>query len=183
MCEKRLPEIKPPARLLLCENQTPLSRHLGFPSNQPLTSITHIPCRNDSLLRGGRRPVSDHLCSQRITTVFMLTQDPCKLELGGCWVTMTTFSGIAGELFLTMQWWAGLKLPQTQAIRKAWRTAAWSQRQSLEPRGCLEFSGDSGSDLVPHFDLLPPFTRVVCARTLFVTGSCYVALTALELAM
>lgn len=38
----------------------------------------------------------------------MLTQDPCKLELGGCWVTM--------------QWWAGLKLPQTQAIRKAWRT-------------------------------------------------------------
>lgn len=52
----------------------------------------------------------------------MLTQDPCKLELGGCWVTMPTFSGIAGELFLTMQWWAGLKLPQTQAIRKAWRT-------------------------------------------------------------
>lgn len=61
---------------------------------------------------------------------------------------------------------------------QARRTAAWSQRRSLEPRGCLEFSGGSRPDLVPHFDLLPPFTsahahtHAFCDRVLLCGPDC-----------
>lgn len=65
----------------------------------------------------------------------MLTQDPCKIELSGCWVTMPAFSGMSGEL---------LREDNTIVGRTRATTNSGEHKESLEDCSVVTVSPASG---------------------------------------